>query len=65
MSRANMLDKLSICGLRLEHMIATLSKKNQAFSIESINTVSQRTNFIRIIVLKFHLSLSELIKAFM
>jgi hypothetical protein len=33
-----MLDKLSVCGLRLEHMIATLAKKNQTFPIESINT---------------------------
>lgn len=30
--------KLSICGLRLEHMVATLYKKKPTFNIESVNT---------------------------
>lgn len=29
---------LSSCGLRLEHMVATLYKKKPTFNIESINT---------------------------
>lgn len=31
-------EKLSICGLRLEHMVATLYKKKPTFNIESVNT---------------------------
>lgn len=30
--------KLSVCGLRLEHMVATLYKKKPTFNIESVNT---------------------------
>jgi hypothetical protein len=30
--------KLSTCGLRLEHMVATLYKKKPTFNIESVNT---------------------------
>lgn len=30
--------KLSVCGLRLEHMVATLYKKRPIFNIESVNT---------------------------
>jgi hypothetical protein len=30
--------KLSVCGLRLEHMVATLYKKKPIFNIESVNT---------------------------
>ena len=29
---------LSVCGLRLEHMVATLYKKKPTFNIESVNT---------------------------
>ena len=35
---SNVSDKLSICGLRLEHMVATLTKKAPTFNIESVNT---------------------------
>ena len=31
-------EKLSACGLRLEHMVATLYKKKPTFNIESVNT---------------------------
>ena len=31
-------NKLSLCGLRLEHMVATLYKKRPTFNIESVNT---------------------------
>ena len=30
--------KLSVCGLRLEHMVATLYKKKPTYNIESVNT---------------------------
>jgi hypothetical protein len=30
--------KLSVCGLRLEHMVATLYKKKPTFNIETVNT---------------------------
>lgn len=30
--------KLSVCGLRLEHMVATLYKKKPTLNIESVNT---------------------------
>lgn len=35
---ANADQKLSVCGLRLEHMVATLYKKKPTFNIESVNT---------------------------
>ena len=35
---ANADQKLSVCGLRLEHMVATLFKKKPTFNIESVNT---------------------------
>lgn len=35
---ANCDAKLSVCGLRLEHMVATLYKKKPTFNIESVNT---------------------------
>lgn len=34
----NVDQKLSVCGLRLEHMVATLFKKKPTFNIESVNT---------------------------
>jgi len=36
---SNVVTKLSVCGLRLEHMVATLYKKKPTFNIESVNTV--------------------------
>jgi hypothetical protein len=37
-SPVNVDQKLSVCGLRLEHMVATLYKKKPTFNIESVNT---------------------------
>lgn len=34
----NIYKKISVIGLRLEHMVATLMKKNTNFIIESVNT---------------------------
>ena len=36
--KSNALKKLSVCGLRLEHMLATLYKKKMTFVNDSINT---------------------------